>query len=60
MDKKELEKRLEYAKYMFEMHKTDATASYYMGYMDMLGKFFKTNQNSVDSNNRNIGEKFYL
>lgn len=32
----------------------------YMGYMDMLGKFFKTNQNSVDSNNRNIGEKFYL
>ena len=32
----------------------------YMGYMDMLGKFFKSNQNSVDSNNRNIGEKFYL
>lgn len=32
----------------------------YMGYMDMLGRFFKTNQNSVDSNNRNIGEKFYL
>lgn len=32
----------------------------YMGYMDMLGKFFKTNQGSVDSNNRNIGEKFYL
>lgn len=31
-----------------------------MGYMDMLGKFFKNNQNSVDSNNRNIGEKFYL
>jgi hypothetical protein len=31
-----------------------------MGYMDMLGKFFKSNQNSVDSNNRNIGEKFYL
>ena len=28
--------------------------------MDMLGKFFKNNQNSVDSNNRNIGEKFYL
>jgi hypothetical protein len=26
----------------------------------MLGKFFKNNQNSVDSNNRNIGEKFYL
>jgi SNF2 family DNA or RNA helicase len=32
----------------------------YMGYMDMLGKFFKSNQNSVDSTNRNIGEKFYL
>lgn len=32
----------------------------YMGYMDMLGKFFKSNQNSVDSKNRNIGEKFYL
>jgi hypothetical protein len=28
--------------------------------MDMLTKFFKNNQNSVDSNNRNIGEKFYL
>jgi hypothetical protein len=32
----------------------------YMGYMDMLTRFFKSNQNSVDSNNRNIGEKFYL
>jgi len=32
----------------------------YLGYMDMLTKFFKNNQNSVDSNNRNIGEKFYL
>ena len=32
----------------------------HMGYMDMLGKFFKNNQNSVDSTNRNIGEKFYL
>ena len=31
-----------------------------MGYMDMLGKFFKTNQNSIESSNRNIGEKFYL
>jgi len=31
-----------------------------MGYMDMLTKFFKNNQNSVDSTNRNIGEKFYL
>lgn len=32
----------------------------HMGYMDMLSKFFKSNQNSIDSNNRNIGEKFYL
>ena len=32
----------------------------YMGYMDMLSKFFKNNQGSADSNNRNIGEKFYL
>jgi hypothetical protein len=32
----------------------------YMGYMDMLSKFFKSNQNTADSNNRNIGEKFYL
>ncbi len=32
----------------------------YMGYMDMLSKFFKSNQGSADSNNRNIGEKFYL
>jgi len=31
-----------------------------MGYMDMLTKFFKSNQGSADSNNRNIGEKFYL
>lgn len=39
---------------------TSSEALGYMGYMDMLSKFFKTNQNSVDSNNRNIGEKFYL
>ena len=39
---------------------TSSEALGYMGYMDMLGKFFKTNQNSVESNNRNIGEKFYL
>ena len=39
---------------------TTSEALGYMGYMDMLGKFFKNNQNSVDSNNRNIGEKFYL
>jgi len=32
----------------------------YMGYMDMLGKFFRSSQGSADSNNRNIGEKFYL
>lgn len=32
----------------------------HMGYMDMLSKFFKSNQGSADSNNRNIGEKFYL
>ena len=31
----------------------------HLGYMDMLTKFFRSNQNSVDSNNRNIGEKFY-
>jgi len=39
---------------------TSSEALGYLGYMDMLGKFFKNNQNSVDSNNRNIGEKFYL
>jgi hypothetical protein len=39
---------------------TSSEALGYMGYMDMLGKFFKNNQNSVDSNNRNIGERFYL
>ena len=39
---------------------TSSEALGYMGYMDMLGKFFKNNQNTVDSNNRNIGEKFYL
>lgn len=32
----------------------------YMGYMDMLTKFFKSNQGSVDNKNCNIGEKFYL
>ena len=32
----------------------------YMGYMDMLTKFFKSSQNTADSNSRNIGEKFYL
>lgn len=39
---------------------TSSEALGYMGYMDMLGKFFKNNQNSVDSNDKNIGEKFYL
>lgn len=32
----------------------------YMGYMDMLGRFFKNNQGTNDSRNRNIGEKYYL
>ncbi len=39
---------------------TSSEALGYMGYMDMLGKFFKSNQNSTDSRNRNIGAKFYL
>lgn len=39
---------------------TSSEALGYLGYMDMLSKFFKNNQNSIDSNNRNIGEKFYL
>lgn len=39
---------------------TSSEALGYLGYMDMLGKFFKNNQNSVDPTNRNIGEKFYL
>jgi hypothetical protein len=39
---------------------TSSEALGYMGYMDMLTKFFKNNQNSIDSNNRNIGEKYYL
>lgn len=39
---------------------TSSEALGYMGYMDMLSKFFKNNQNSSDSRNRNIGEKYYL
>jgi hypothetical protein len=39
---------------------TSSEALGHMGYMDMIGKFFKNNQNSVDSTNRNIGEKYYL
>lgn len=31
----------------------------YLGYMDMLGRFFKGTQNSIDSTSR-VGEKFYL
>lgn len=32
----------------------------YMGYMDMLSKFFRNNQGSSDSKGRNIGDKYYL
>ena len=39
---------------------TSSEALGYMGYMDMLGKFFKNNQSSIKKQNRNIGEKFYL
>lgn len=39
---------------------TSSEALGYMGYMDMLSKFFKQNNGAVDSTNRNIGEKFYL
>jgi len=39
---------------------TSSEALGYMGYMDMLTKFFKNNQNTSDSNARNIGEKYYL
>jgi len=39
---------------------TSSEALGYMGYMDMLGRFFKANSNNIDSRNRNIGEKFYL
>ena len=39
---------------------TSSEALGYMGYMDMLTKFFKSNQNTADSNSKNIGEKFYL
>ena len=37
---------------------TSSEALGYMGYMDMLGKFFKNNQNSIDP--KHAGEKFYL
>jgi len=39
---------------------TSSEALGYMGYMDMLSKFFKNNNNTSDSNARNIGEKYYL
>lgn len=39
---------------------TSSEALGYMGYMDVLSKFFKNNQNSSDSRSRNIGEKYYL
>lgn len=40
---------------------TSSEALGYMGYMDMLTKFFKSNQNSVESRSTaRIGEKFYL
>lgn len=38
---------------------TSSEALGYMGYMDMLTKFFKNNQNDTGGRN-NIGEKFYL
>ena len=38
---------------------TSSEALGYMGYMDMLGKFFRNNQNDTGGRN-NIGNKFYL
>lgn len=38
---------------------TSSEALGYMGYMDMLGKFFKNNQNDTGGRN-NIGNKFYI
>lgn len=39
---------------------TSSEALGYMGYMDMLGKFFKNNQGSIAKQKRQIGEKYYL
>ncbi len=39
---------------------TSSEALGYMGYTDMLTKFFKQNNNAIDSSNRNVGAKFYL
>ena len=38
---------------------TSSEALGYMGYMDMLGKFFRNNQNDTGGRN-NIGNKFYI
>lgn len=37
---------------------TSSEALGYMGYMDMLGKFFRNNNNSIDA--RHAGDKWYL
>jgi len=39
---------------------TSSEALGYMGYMDMLGKFFKNNQGSIAKQKSQIGEKYYL
>ena len=39
---------------------TSSEALGYMGYMDMLTKFFKNNMGSIAKQTRNIGEKYYL
>lgn len=39
---------------------TSSEALGYMGYMDMLSKFFKSTQNDFDSNAHGIGVKYYL
>lgn len=39
---------------------TSSEVLWYMWYVDMLSKFFKNNQNTSDSNLKNIWEKFYL
>lgn len=39
---------------------TSSEALGYMGHMDMMTKFFKNAQNSIDSNHRGIGDKYYL
>ena len=39
---------------------TSSEALGYMGYMDMITKFFKNNKSSSDSRMRNIGDQYYL